>query len=113
MGGAWRNQRQCLLHGMRHIGAAQGGACGNGLFAGFGKVESVRPQQHGAAAGAGFDQVLPAEFFKTAAHEHRIGHAVVQGHFAHAVAQPNGGSVGWLCVGIGLAALVHGKASGL
>ena len=99
------------LHGLRHIGHALRGASGAGQLGRLGKVEGVRPQHHGARAGSGLDQVLPAQRCKTAAQQGHVGQAVVQGHLAQGVAQEHIG------LGVGaigpLAAARHAQARAL
>ena len=72
-----------------HVGRPQRGAGFAGQVRGFAEVEGMRPQHHGAVAGQGLDEVLAAQRRKAAAHERGVGQAVVQGHLAQRITQPD------------------------
>ena len=63
------------------------GAAGDGLIAGIGKVEGVRPDEHRRSHSTGLNQVLPAERLEAAADERHVAGGIVGEHFPHGIAQ--------------------------
>ena len=82
------HQRQRGLHARVEIGHPPRRARRAGEFGRFSEVERRGPHQHGTTAGRGLDQILAAQRRKAAAEQRGIGHAVIKGHLAERIAQP-------------------------